>query len=97
MEAGYDENMDYEMNLELRKSLLRFAMILLCLVFLASIDWFLRHKFEAENVYLSRLRMDLLHGIIAFIVCVILVKRNPKLYQFFVNHSIGLSNPIYRI
>ena len=85
MEAGNGENMDSEMNPELRKSFLRFVMMLLSFLFLGSIDWFLRHRFEAENVFLSRLRMDLLHGIIAFIVCVILIQRNPKLYKFFVN------------
>ena len=85
MEAGYDENMDYEMNPELRKSLMRFVMMILCFMFLGLIDWFLRHKFEAENVYLSRLRMDLVYGFIAFIVCVILIQRNPKLCNFFAN------------
>ena len=81
IENGNTENhLDFVMD-----NALRYVVMVLCLIIIVSIDWILRHSMEAENVFLSGLRMFVIGQFILCVIFVILVKRNPKMYKFCVN------------
>ena len=85
MEVGTTESMENEMDPELRKNLLRFAMMLICFVFLVVIDWLLQRRLEVEDIFLSRLRMYVINRYINCNVAIIFIIRNPKLCKFCIN------------
>ena len=85
MEAGNSENMENEGNSYCGKIFLRFSMMLLIFIFIMIIDWNLRGRMEAEDVFLSELRMSV---IVQFLLCnivVVWIRRNPKMCKFCVN------------
>ena len=82
MEAGNAEN---DNDFEMSKNTMRFVVMLLCLLFILLLDWLLRERLEAENVILSRLRFSVIVQFLSCNVIVILIRRNPKMYEFCVN------------
>ena len=85
MEAGNAENVENDKDFEISKNTMRFAVMLMCLLFILMLDWVFRERVEAENVILSRLRFSLIVQFLTFNIIVILVKRNHKFCKFCVN------------
>ena len=85
MEIGTTERMENEIDPELKKNLLRFAMAFICFVFLVMIDWLLQRRLDVEDIFVSRLRIYVIRRFISCIVAIILIIRNPKLYKLCIN------------
>ena len=85
MEAGNSGNVKNHKKFLLRKNLLRPAMMLLCFLFLIIIDGLLRHRWEADDLFIARLRMKVMLQFISIHIILILIRRNCKAYKFCVN------------
>ena len=100
MEAGNSENVKIHKKLQLRKNLLRPAIMLLCFLFLIMIDGLLRHRWEADDLFIARLRMKVMLQFISIHIILILIRRNCKAYKFCVNqikYCLVFKNEIYKI
>ena len=85
MEAANPEDMENEGNLYCGKKFLRFSMMSLIFILIMILYWHLRGRIEAEDVFLSRLRLSV---IVQFLLCnvvVVWIRRNPKMCKFCVN------------
>ena len=77
-----EEQEDSRSHFEFNENTLRFAWVLISLCFLIVIDWILRRKTEEDNIYVARIRIFIITKFIGSNILMILIMRNPKLYEF---------------
>ena len=80
----HDEHNEDKIGFTYSKTTLRFVMVLSTITLLAVIFWFFIARGNADDLVLSRLRVQLLVQLVAsLIIPIILISRNPNMTKFF--------------